>query len=173
MFARERTRWMPALFAFLLISAATAHANDAPTIAEQISGMQAMCSESKDAQAERQAEEPLYFRLGGYDRILEFTTEVVRLHKQNEAISEMFVYVDSEASAKHVADFISAGTGGPHAYTGRTMPAVHTELKLTDADFLSASGDIVTAMNTMGYGENEIQEFVCILVSLKDQVVFD
>ena len=31
--------------------------------------------------------------------------------------------------------------------------------------------DIVTAMKGMGYGENEINEIVCILVSLKDQVV--
>ena len=44
---------------------------------------------------------------------------------------------------------------------------------LTDADFLSAGGDILKAMQTMGYGENEITEFVCILVSLKDQVVLE
>ena len=173
MFLRGRIKWIAALFAVSLLSDTAAFANDAPTVAEQINGMHTMCSESEEARAKRQTDEPLYFRLGSYDRILEFTTEVVRLHKQNEAIREMFTYVDSEASAKHVADFISAGTGGPHAYTGRTMPAIHTELKLTDADFLSAGGDIVTAMKTMGYGENEIQEFVCILVSLKDQVIFE
>jgi hypothetical protein len=42
---------------------------------------------------------------------------------------------------------------------------------LTDADFLEAGGDIVKAMQTLDYGEDEINEFVCILVSLKDQVV--
>jgi hypothetical protein len=53
------------------------------------------------------------------------------------------------------------------------MPATHANLKLTDADFLSAGGDIVSAMQSMGYGEDEINEFVCILVSLKDQVVLE
>ena len=31
--------------------------------------------------------------------------------------------------------------------------------------------DIVTAMQSMDYGQDEIDEVVCILVSLKDQVV--
>jgi hypothetical protein len=46
-------------------------------------------------------------------------------------------------------------------------------LDLTDADSLAVGGDFVVAMKTMGHGENEIQEMVCILVSLKDQVVFE
>lgn len=156
-----------------ILSVSLAGANDAPTVAEQINGMQQMCADSAEARAQRQAADPLYNRLGGYDKISEFTTEVVRLHNQNDAIKAMFVHVDGDRLAKHVADFVSAGTGGTAEYTGRTMPASHANLKLTDADFLSAGGDIVTAMKTMGYGENEIQEMVCILVSLKDQVVFE
>ena len=99
--------------------------------------------------------------------------EVVRLHNENDAIKHMFTDVDSEKLVKHVADFTASGTGGPQTYSGRTMPATHARLELTDADFLAAGGDIVAAMQTMGYGQNEIDEFVCILVSLKDQVVFE
>ena len=85
----------------------------------------------------------------------------------------MFVRTDSEKLAKHVADFVAAGTGGTAQYTGRDMPSSHAPLKLTDKDFLSAGGDIVGSMQSLGYGQNEIDEFVCILVSLKDQVVFE
>ena len=157
--------------AVLVLAAAAAGAGDAPTVAEQINGMQKMCTDSAEARSQRQAADALYNRLGGYDKISEFTTEVVRLHNQNDAIKHMFTYVDSERLATHVADFVAAGTGGTQTYSGRTMPASHANLELTDADFLSAGGDIVTAMKSMGYGENEIQEIVCILVSLKDQVV--
>jgi hemoglobin len=150
---------------------AVAHAGDTATVAEQMAGLQSMCAETADARAQRQAETPLYNRLGGYDKIHQFTTKVVELHKQNDDIKQMFTYVDSEKLAKHVADFVAAGTGGSQKYTGREMPATHAHLRLTDADFLSAGGDIVTAMKGMGYGENEINEIVCILVSLKDQVV--
>jgi hemoglobin len=79
--------------------------------------------------------------------------------------------VDGKTLAKRVTDFTAAGTGGPQTYKGRSMPAAHARLELTDADFLAAGGDIVKAMQTMGYGEDEVNEFVCILVSLKDQVV--
>ena len=172
---RTQPRWILTLFVMAMLSVAVANANDAPTVAVQIGGMQAMCADTEQARAQRQADDPLYNRLGGYDRILEFTTEVVRLHNQNEEIRRVMVGVDSEALAKNVADFIAAGTGGPetYAYTGRDMPTAHAHLHLTDADFLSAGGDIVTAMQTMGYGQDEINEFVCILVSLKDQVVLE
>jgi hemoglobin len=148
-------------------------ANEAPTVAEQISGMQAMCADTEQARAQRQADDALYNRLGGYDRILELTTEVVRLHFENDALDRVMVDVNGEVLAKRVADFAASGTGGPQTYTGRSMPAAHEHLHLTDADFLAAGGDIVKAMQTMGYGEDEINEFVCILVSLKDQVVLE
>ena len=169
-----QTKWILAAFVMAMLSVAVGGANDtnyAPSVAEQIGGMQAMCAETADARAQRQADEALYFRLGGYDRIHEFTSEVVRLHFENDALDRIMVGIDGEVLAKRVADFAAAGTGGPQTYTGRSMPAAHEHLHLTDADFLAAGGDIVKAMQTMGYGENEINEFVCILVSLKDQVV--
>jgi hemoglobin len=164
------------LAALVVAVVAVADANDAntaPSVAEQIAGMQAMCAETEEARVQRQSDEALYFRLGGYDRIHELTTEVVRLHFVNPALDRIMVGVNGEVLAKRVADFAASGTGGPQTYTGRSMPAAHEHLHLTDADFLAAGGDIVTAMQSMGYGENEINEFVCILVSLKDQVVLE
>jgi hemoglobin len=170
---RRYTKWIPAVIVLAVLSAAVAGAADAPTVAEQMAALQTMCTDTEQARAQRQADEALYDRLGGYDRIHEFTREVVRLHNQNDAIKLMFAHVDSENLAKQVADFVASGTGGPQSYTGRAMPAAHARFELTDADFLSAGGDIVTAMQTMGYGQDEIDEIVCILVSLKDQVVFE
>jgi len=171
-----RTKWILTALVMAMFPVAVVNANDAnsaPSVAEQISGMQKMCADTEQARAQRQAENPLYNRLGGYDRIHEFTTEVVRLHFENEALDRIMVGVNGEVLAKRVADFTAAGTGGPETYTGRSMPAAHEHLHLTDADFLAAGGDIVKAMQTMGYGEDEINEFVCILVSLKDQVILE
>ena len=167
----NRTKWILTAFSIAVLTVAAADAEEAPSVAEQIAGMQAMCAETAEARAQRQAENPLYNRLGGYDRIHEFIQEVVRLHFENDALDRVMVGVNGEVLAKRVTDFTAAGTGGPQTYNGRSMTAAHEHLHLTDADFLAAGGDIVTAMKTMGYGENEITEFVCILVSLKDQVV--
>jgi hypothetical protein len=99
------------------------------------------------------------------------TREVIRLHFENDALDRIMAGLDGEKLAKNVADFVSTGSGKPKVSTGRDMPTAHARLHLTDADFLAAGGDIVKAMQYMEYGQDEIDEFVCILVSLKDQVV--
>jgi hemoglobin len=168
-----KSKWILAVLVISMCSVGAANPNEAPTVAEQIAGLQQMCADTAEARAQRQADDALYNRLGGYDRIHEFVREVVRLHFENEALDRIMVGVDGEALAKNVADFAASGTGGPQTYSGRSMPDAHARLELTDADFLQAGGDIVKAMQTMGYEQNEIDEFVCILVSLKDQVVFE
>ena len=144
-----------------------------PSAKQQMAGLVKSCGASADARAARHEAKALYERLGGYDRILDLTTEIVRLHGENEAIKHTLYGVDEKMLAKHVADFMAAGTGGTAEYTGRSLPDSHAHLKLTDADFLSAGGDIVKAMQNLGYGQEEIDEVVCILVSLKDQVIFE
>jgi len=155
-----------------LVAAVPAVAENSAETNENMMGLQNMCSETAAAQADRKAHKSLYNRLGGYDKILSWTTEVVRLHHKNETIIPMLTNVDSKLLAKHVADFVASGTGGPQKYTGRSMPTSHAHLALTDADFLSAGGDIIAAAQNVGYGQNEIDEILCILLSLKDQVVF-
>jgi hemoglobin len=150
-----------------------AHAASSQDVEEHMATLHQMCEESADARAARQAETPLYDRLGGYDKISALTTKIVNLHEQNEAIKHLMDGVDGEQLAKHVADFVASGTGGPQKYTGKDMVSAHEHLKLTDADFLAAGGDIITAMKSFSYGEEEVEEVICILVSLKDQVVLN
>jgi hemoglobin len=150
-----------------------AHEASSHDVEEHIAKLNQMCGETAEARAARQAETPLYDRLGGYDKISALTTKIIGLHEQNEAIQHLMDGVDGEQLAKHVADFVASGTGGPQKYTGRDMVSAHEHLKLTDADFLSAGGDIVKAMQSFSYGEDEVQEVMCILLSLKDQVVLN
>jgi len=156
----------------ILPTLVVAGSKEAPSTEAQMSSLEGMCEASAEARTGRHAATPLYERLGGYDRILELTTEIVRLHGENEQIVRTLEYVDRDALAKHVADFVAAGTGGSEKYTGRDMPSSHAHLELTDADFLAAGSDVVKAMQNLKYGQEEIDEIVCILVSLKDQVVF-
>jgi len=142
-----------------------------PTVEEKMAGLQAMCEETATARAERHAEKSLYDRLGGYDKTHKCMEKIIELHLENDEIKHTMEGVDYEQLADHLTDFVSAGTGGTAEYTGRDIKSAHEHLELTDADFLSAGGDIVKAMKSMEYGENEINEILCILVSMKDQVV--
>ena len=168
-------KMIPMLTAVLLIMiTAAALAGQADTeVAEQMTALEGMCEKSGEARSARHDAKPLYERLGGYDRIYELTTEIVRLHAINDNISWTLKGVDHQMLAKHVADFMAAGTGGVVSYTGRDMESSHRRLELTDAHFLSAGGDVIQAMQNLEYGQEEIDEVVCILVSLKDQVVLD
>ena len=172
MFKRILAKLILVSSVLILVPVVFAGGDKEPTTAEKMNGLQDMCTTTEEARTERQAADSLYNRLGGYDRILELTTTIVVNHRKNPDIIPMLEHVDDKMLAKHVADFVAAGTGGTTEYTGRSLEASHAHLKLTDADFLSAGGDIVKSMNSMEYGQNEIDEFLCILLSLKDQVVF-
>lgn len=143
-----------------------------PSVDEQMAGLVKMCEDTASDRLARQEEKSLYDRLGGYDKIHALTKEIVRLHAENEDFRLMMTYVDHDHLAKQVADFASAGTGGDAVYNGRNMVDAHKHMQMTQADFLSAGGDVVQAMKNMGYGQNEIDEFVCILVSMKDMVIY-
>ena len=47
--------------------------DEAPSIDDQMNGLQGMCDASAEARTARQEAKPLYDRLGGYDRILALT----------------------------------------------------------------------------------------------------
>jgi len=160
---------MAVLAIFPILSIAGDHPE--PSAEEQMAGLVGMCDASAEARTARQAAESLYDRLGGYDKIHALTTEIIRLHNINPDFRLMMKYVDDEHLADQVADFMAAGTGGTETYKGRNMHDAHAHLEFTTADFLSAGGDIMKAMTNLGYGQNEIDEVICLLVSMKDQVI--
>ncbi len=171
MISSKNKSWIAAAIVIGLASAGLAAAGESPSVDEQMAGLVQMCADTEAARAQRQAEKPLYDRLGEYDAILELTTEIVRLHNINPDFTRFMGDIDGEKLAKDVADFVSTGTGGPKVYTGRDMPTAHAHLELSSADFLSAGSDVNKAMQNLGYGDQEIQEMICILVSMKDLVI--
>ena len=152
-------------------AAAATPAPSALTPEQQVAGLEAQCAKTSEARAKRQAEKSLYERLGGEAKIHAITREVVRLHHQNKAISHFLVEGHDEELANRVAQFVISGTGGPAVYKGPSLSESHAHMKLTNADFLAAGGDVIQGMKNLGYGENEIDEMVCIFVGLRAQVV--
>jgi len=159
----------------MALVAATAMAGEAPapTADEQLAALETMCAESGDARAARHAETSLYERLGGEESIHELTREIVRLHSINPQIQRTVEGVSHKRLAHRVAQFVISGTGGPKVYDGPTLNDSHEHLKLSNADFLAAGSDVILAMKNLEYGQNEIDEMVCILVSLRHHVVIE
>jgi hypothetical protein len=83
----------------------------------------------------------------------------------------MFTHVSKEPFVRNVSDFLVVGTGGAGKYNGKDMASAHKNYNITNADFLSAGGDVQAVMKELNYGANEVQEVICALVSFVPVVV--
>ncbi len=138
---------------------------------DQVAAIEASCLKSADAIKQRQADKSLYLRLGSRDGIKELSTRLYAAHVANKQIGHMFEHVAREPFVERVTDFFVAHSGGEGTYQGRSMAQVHEQLGISYSDFLSAGGDVQTVMKGLEYGDEEIQEAVCFLVSFVPQVV--
>ena len=154
----------------LLTSFAFAWAGNSE-VAKKLNGWSTECANNAEARANGHSEKALYERLGGYGKIHVLVEKIIENHTSNPNIKHIFENVDLDNLAHHVSHFVASGTGGTQGYEGKSMPEAHAHLKLTDTDFVEATEDIVKAMKSLKYGQNEIDEITCILMSLKDQVV--
>jgi hemoglobin len=143
----------------------------APSPDQQVAELEASCAASATERAGRHTRTPLYKRLRGEQGIHAITREVVRLHLRNPPIRHYFEKLDPDVVAKRVAEFMISGTGGPRVYQGPDLTSSHRSMKLTNRDFVLAGGDVVQAMKNLKHGQEEIDEVVCTLVSLRAQVV--
>ncbi|MBC8366110.1 group 1 truncated hemoglobin [bacterium] len=137
----------------------------------QVYDLEQMCEGNSGDRSKRQASKSLYQRLGKDKKIHTLTSEIVRLHSVNPAIKHLIDERYADHLAMRVAEFIISGTGGPAVYEGPSLTHSHDHMNLSNADFMAAGSDVIKAMTNLGYGQNEIDEMVCILVSLRDQVV--
>lgn len=66
---------------------------------------------------------------------------------------------------------ICAGTGGPCAYTGRSMMDTHAGMNIPQAEFDALVGDLVTSLNKHSVPEAEKTELLAILGPMQTDIV--
>lgn len=142
-----------------------------PTPDEIVAELDAMCEEAAPAIAARQAEAPLYDRVGGREGIETMFVRVLELHEGNETIAYMFEGVDMDNLVEHATDFMVIGAGGEAEYEGRDLVALHADMGIGNAEFLAAGEDFQVAMTELGWGEGEQQEVMCMLLGAREMVV--
>ena len=158
------------LLATSLVACATTD-DQAMSAKDQVAGASKMCADNAEAIEARQQEKPLYIRLGEREGITQFSKNLYAAHKANSNIGHMFANVPEQPFLNNVVELVVTASGGKGSYTGRDMATVHKDLGITHQDFLDAGADVQSVMKGLGYGDNEIQEVVCMLVSQVPQVV--
>ena len=114
----------------------------------------------------------LYDRLGGKDGIQRLVTDIVDNHYRNPLIRTRFEQVKARAALeRHSVEFLSAGSGGPQAYSGRDLVSAHKGMNVSEQELIAAIDDIVAAMTKNRLDQSVQTEVVAILYSLKGDVL--
>lgn len=114
----------------------------------------------------------LYERLGGADGVQRLAADILERHYRNPLIRQRFEVVKDRATLeRHTIEFLSAGSGGPSAYSGRDLPIAHRGMNVTEQELIAAMDDIVAALQANGHDRSVQNEIVAILYSLKGEVL--
>jgi hemoglobin len=118
-----------------------------------------------------EAEATLYDRLGGQDGIAAIVEDIWTNHTSNPAIQQRYAASDPENVKRLVREFFGAGIGGPEVYTGQDMLSAHKGMNISDKEFVAVVDDVLSALDKNNVGQTERNEVLCILYSMKGDIV--
>ena len=119
----------------------------------------------------RPQEKTLYERLGGIDAIKAVVNEFAGRVLADTRINAKFAKTDASRLTLHLVEQICFATGGPCEYTGKSMPAAHKNMKVTEGEFGALVEDLVGALDKFNVPEKEKNDLLAILGPLKSQIV--
>jgi hemoglobin len=118
--------------------------------------------------------ETLYSRLGGYDGITGFVNNLLPRLQGDSQLGRFWQNRGEDGIEREkqlLIDFLSSNAGGPVYYTGRDMALSHKGMKISESDwvlFLGHAGDTMSALNVP---EQECNDVVAFVLTLKDDLV--
>jgi len=117
------------------------------------------------------ANSTLYDRLGQRSGIETIVEHIWANHTSNPIIKNRYRSSNAVEVKRLVTEMCCAGFGGPETYTGKDMITAHTSMNISDAEFIAVCDDVLAALETCKVGKREKDEVLCILYSLKPEVV--
>jgi hemoglobin len=134
----------------------------------------ACASSPSDAPSSAPATPTLYQRLGGREAIKQVVDDFVANLAADPRVNARFKGLDAAKVAKlqtNLADQICDVTGGPCAYLGRDMKAVHAGMNITEAEWNATVEDLVKTLNKFKVGPPEQRELLSALGGMKKDIV--
>ena len=116
----------------------------------------------------------LYDRLGGYDGITAFANDLLPRLQGDHQLARFWQNRGEDGILREkqlLIDYLCASAGGPMYYTGRDMKTSHRGMKITESDwsiFLQHAG---ATMEALRVPEQERDEVVAFVLSLKKDIV--
>lgn len=130
-------------------------------------------SATSEAVSGQQAESAsLYERLGRRAGIEAIVEDIWNNHISNPLINKRYAASDPNEVKRLVTEMCCAGFGGPESYTGKDMISAHKGMNINDTEFVAVCDDVLAALDKNNVGQRERDEVLCILYSLKPEVVY-
>ena len=117
------------------------------------------------------SEASLYERLGGPDKIRQICTDIYDAHASNPKIKSRFVDSNRDEVIQKVWEFFCSGIGGPESYSGQDMKSAHRGMNIGADEFVEVCDDVMGALDKNNVGQKEKDEVLCILYSMKPDIV--
>jgi len=118
--------------------------------------------------------ESLYKRLGGYEAISAVVNEFAGRLFTDPKLESFFGGWNSEKQMRFKqlnALLVCNATGGPCTYLGRTMPASHQGMGITDARFDQVAGHLGATLDKFKVPKQEKDELLKIIGGLRGEIV--
>jgi hemoglobin len=71
----------------------------------------------------------------------------------------------------HMAQFLALATGGPSVYQGREIQGAHAGMKITNAEFDAAIGDLKATLDKFQVANQDQKDLLSIVESTRVQIV--
>ncbi len=119
-------------------------------------------------------EKTLYERLGGYDGITGFVNDLLPRLESDSQLGRFWQNRGDDGIKREkqlLIDYLCSNAGGPVYYTGRDMKLSHVGMKINESDWsvlLGHAGDTMTALSVP---QQECDDLVAFVQSLKDDIV--
>jgi hemoglobin len=113
----------------------------------------------------------LFERLGGSEAIAAVVDDFVARCAGDSRINGKFARTDIPRLKKMLVDQVTAATGGPATYAGRSMQQTHDGMGVTAGEFEALVEDLIATLDRFSVPAAEQQELIGILAPLRGDIV--
>ena len=116
----------------------------------------------------------LYERLGGYDGVTAFASDLLPRLQSDHQLGRFWKNRGTDGVEREkqlLIDFLCSCAGGPVYYTGRNMQITHAGMKISESDWSIFLGHAGETMKTLQVPQQECDDIVGFVLSLKEEIV--
>lgn len=118
------------------------------------------------------AEKSLYDRIGGEAKAREIVSDIWDNHAKNPIVKDRFAKSNPDYVKQRVFEIFAAATGATDVeYTGMDMKTAHTGMNISEMEFNAVVDDVLAACESNGVAQQELNEVLAILWSVRKQIV--